>query len=448
MKSPLRNLSVMAKAKVAIGLAAAAAVAPAVTGAFAASGPAPASPTITSGPSGTVASTSAAFTYSHSQSVTFQCSLDGADFKKCATTGVNYGGLTNGTHTFRVAAQTSGSPLSTPASRTWVVDREAPAVTMAFPANGASYKSSAWNAGCTTPGICGTASDPNGVQVVWVSIQQASSGKWWNGSSFASTTQAFKQASGTTTWGYALPVQADGGYTVMIRATDGLGNMTATGNGPQAAYSLDNVAPGAPTFTKAPEDPTFDTSAQFQFNGAEAGLGFTCSLDGAAPSSCTSPVNLKDIDTTSHCFGVRAVDKAGNQSAPTTHCWVVALKKSFLISGSVAQPFFPGASRLVDLTIANPFPFDIKVTDVAITVDAVTKDGQPNPDCSASENLVTSRAFNGAVIVPKNSTKSLSQLSVPESQWPILEMPNLPYSQDACKSSLFHFDYTGTATKP
>lgn len=451
MISPLRHLSLTAKAKLLIGLTAAAATAavvPAITGAFAAPGPAPAAPAITSGPSGVTVPSTATFTYSHPQNVTFRCSLDGAAYKTCSASGITYTGLQSGTHTFRVAAQLSGTDQSAPATRTWTIDRNAPAITVAFPTPTGAYQAAAWNSGCATPGICGTATDFSGVQSVSVAILQADSNKYWDGSSFSSSTRVFQQASGTTSWGYALPVQPDGSYTVTVRATDNLGTTTAMNNAKAVAYALDNVAPSVPTLTKTPEDPTFDTSAQFQYDSTGES-GFLCSLDGGTATSCPdSGVNYKDIDTTDHCFDVSAVDRAGNQSAPSSYCWLVVLRRNFEIRGSVAQPFHPGATRMVDLVISNPFTFDIKVVDVAITVESVTSGGQPNPACSASENLVTARAFNGAVIIPRNATASLSELGVPEAQWPILEMPNLPVNQDACKASTFHFSYTGTATKP
>src|SRR3954469_11663091 len=59
--------------------------------------PVPAVPTITSGPTGTVITSSATFKYTDSTSgVTFQCALDSGAFKSCATNGVTYSGLGNG----------------------------------------------------------------------------------------------------------------------------------------------------------------------------------------------------------------------------------------------------------------------------------------------------------------------------------------------------------------
>jgi large repetitive protein len=83
-------------------------------------------PTITSGPSGPTSSTSATFKYTDSEKgVTFQCALDGAPLAPCPSTGMTYSGLSETSHTFRVAAQ--GVTLSSPVSRSWTVDLHAPA---------------------------------------------------------------------------------------------------------------------------------------------------------------------------------------------------------------------------------------------------------------------------------------------------------------------------------
>lgn len=82
----------------------------------------PPAPSIDSGPSSTVASTSATFTYSDTQSgAGFQCKLDSAAFASCAKGGVTYTGLAAGSHTFQVEAQQGNGPLSAAASRTWTV---------------------------------------------------------------------------------------------------------------------------------------------------------------------------------------------------------------------------------------------------------------------------------------------------------------------------------------
>jgi hypothetical protein len=79
--------------------------------------------TIVSGPSGTVNSTSASFTFTSSEAgSTFECRLDGGAYGSC-TSPVSYANLLDGSHTFEVrATDTAGNTDATPASRTWMVD--------------------------------------------------------------------------------------------------------------------------------------------------------------------------------------------------------------------------------------------------------------------------------------------------------------------------------------
>jgi hypothetical protein len=51
---------------------------------------------------------------------------------------------------------------------------------------------------------------------------------------------------------------------------------------------------------------------------------FQCSLDGAAFSSCNSPVSYTGLASGPHTFDVRATDAAGNTDAtPASYAWSV-----------------------------------------------------------------------------------------------------------------------------
>jgi tripartite motif-containing protein 71 len=83
----------------------------------------PPSVTIDTGPSGRRLVDTATFTF-HSDtdpSATFQCQLDSGGFGACSS-GVSYGGLTPGQHTFEVEATDAIGNVSAPASRSWTVD--------------------------------------------------------------------------------------------------------------------------------------------------------------------------------------------------------------------------------------------------------------------------------------------------------------------------------------
>ena len=92
--------------------------------------------TIDSGPSGTVGSTSATFTFSSSEAgSTFECRLDAAAFSACASP-AGYSGLAAGAHTFEVRATDAALNTDpTPASRAWTVDLTPPTVTTVVPAD-------------------------------------------------------------------------------------------------------------------------------------------------------------------------------------------------------------------------------------------------------------------------------------------------------------------------
>ena len=84
-------------------------------------------PTITSGPSGLVASTSASFAFSSGESgvAGFQCSLDGAGFAACSSP-KSYSGLGQGGRSFQVRAVDGLGNPGPAATRSWTVDTVAP----------------------------------------------------------------------------------------------------------------------------------------------------------------------------------------------------------------------------------------------------------------------------------------------------------------------------------
>ena len=110
--------------------------------------------TITSGPSGPISSTSAAFTFSATEAgSTFQASLDGGAY---GAVPAGYTGLSQGTHTFEVRAiDAAGNIDPTAASRTWTVDTVAPDTTITSGPSGtvsstsAAFTFSATEAGST-----------------------------------------------------------------------------------------------------------------------------------------------------------------------------------------------------------------------------------------------------------------------------------------------------------
>ncbi len=75
------------------------------------------------------------------------------------------------------------------------------------------------------------------------------------------------------------------------------------------------------TITSAPAAVTSTDGAQITFKANESGATFTCSVDEAADTACTSPVVLTAVATGQHRFSVRATDRAGNVGSPVSVTW-------------------------------------------------------------------------------------------------------------------------------
>jgi|SRR5579872_6792822 len=118
---------------------------------------------------------------------------------------------------------------------------------------------------------------------------------------------------------------------------------------------------------------------------------------------------------------------------------------SLVIQGNVSAPFTPGSSHPVDLIFTNPYAAAITVPSVSVSVQPTTTlNGSPNRSCDGPANLSVLQGFTGPVTVPALSTKSLADLSVPQGRWPLLEMPDLPVSQDGCRNTTFHLTFTAS----
>ncbi len=116
--------------------------------------------------------------------------------------------------------------------------------------------------------------------------------------------------------------QDDGEYLVidLTRLPASVSTTTVTIN------TQDTIAPETNLLT-TPSNPTSSNAASFTFNGTDGGtgvVGFECSFDGAAFTSCTSGVSYTALADGSHNFAVRAVDGVGNKDAsPATFTWLV-----------------------------------------------------------------------------------------------------------------------------
>jgi peptidoglycan/xylan/chitin deacetylase (PgdA/CDA1 family) len=249
---------------------------------------APAAPKITSGPAGSVASRSASFKFTGENGGSFQCSLDASAYVAC-TSPNSPTNLSDGVHTWSVRQIDDAGNVGTAASRTWTVDTVAP--------------------GAPTIG-----SGPSGT-VSSAGASFAFSGE--AGGTFECQLDAAPYAACTSPQAYTALV--DGQHVFRARQTDAAGNV---GPAVSRAWTVDTVAPGAPSIGSGPSGTVPSASASFAFGG-EAGGTFECQLDTAPYTGCTSPQAYTGLAEGQHVFRVRQIDAAGNTGPAASSSWTI-----------------------------------------------------------------------------------------------------------------------------
>lgn len=85
-----------------------------------------------------------------------------------------------------------------------------------------------------------------------------------------------------------------------------------------------DTTPPETTITGGPSGSVTSTSVTLSFTANEPTAGFTCSLDGAPPAACTSPVTYSGLPLGDHRFEVKATDLAGNTDpTPADRAWTI-----------------------------------------------------------------------------------------------------------------------------
>jgi len=276
--------------------------------------------TIDSGPSGTESSGSATFTFSSSETGSFECSLDGAAFAAC-TSPESYSSLGEGSHTFAVRATDAvGNVDPSPANRPWSVDANVPTVTAVVPVEGATNVlvnanvtatfSEAMDASSITATTFTLAVTPGGVGVA------------------AGVT--YDPVTHRATLDPATPLAPATSYTATVEGeTDGVKDLQGSGLAADKIWSFTTEAvpdttPPDTTIGDGPTGLTASSSATFTFSSSETGSTFECKLDAASFSTCTSPHTLDGLSEGSHTFRVRATDAAGNDDpSPAERTWTI-----------------------------------------------------------------------------------------------------------------------------
>ena len=240
----------------------------------------PPNTTITSAPTNPSPSEVATFSFTGSDNrtlspdLTFECALDGTAYNSCVAP-QEFSDLTHGSHTMLIRARDAAGNFDvTPASYTWIVElppvttiltgpaeiTESTDATFTFQANVAGSTYTCWLDGlmepCTSP----------------------------------------KSYTGLTA--------GDHLFAVLATAPAGTSELAWA----EWEWTIGDVTPPITTITSAPDVQTESTSATFEFTANETNVTFTCSLNGAEPQTCTSPVEYPFLWPGTYRFEVVAVN--------------------------------------------------------------------------------------------------------------------------------------------
>ncbi len=222
--------------------------------------------------------------------ISFECSLNGATYGRCASP-VTLANLPDGAYTYFVRAK-NGVGKTFELTYSWTVDHAAPTVLI-------------------------------GTSISFTNLRNLSVG--FTGADQGSTVISFEcrvdsLAFAPCTSPYAVSNLAAGSHTVQIRGKDAAGNQSAAAT---LSWTIDLTVPQLNVTAAPPGGDDYRceygvSPAVFAFTTADAGgSGFkntTCKLDNGAEEVCTSgkTYSISTIDNIGHTVTIKATDNAGN----------------------------------------------------------------------------------------------------------------------------------------
>ncbi len=322
---------------------------------------APGAPTITDAPADPIASNEADFTFTGAESGgAFECSLDGATFAPCSSP-ANYPGLTDDDHEFRVRQVDEAGNAGAIATHSWTVDTTAPdAPTLNGPSANTNNPES-------TVSFAGS---PDTVELRC---------SFDGGASATCPTSPL-----------SLGELPDGNYSFTVEAFDAAGNSSTSTIG----WTVDTVAPGAPSITAGPVGSVPSPDATFEFTGAESGGIYRCSIDSLPAVNCASPHDATGLADGTYTFHVRQVDAAGNAGPMASRMWTIDTTPP--AAPTVTGPSSPSGqtSALIDFSASEPgltFQCEVDSGGYSPCTDPLSLTG-----LSDGSHTVNVRAFDAA----------------------------------------------------
>lgn len=116
------------------------------------------------------------------------------------------------------------------------------------------------------------------------------------------------------------PSLSEGPHVFSVTATDPAAHVSE----PLVVnWTVDTIAPDAPTMGRAPNGFVSSTQATFSFSHSEADVDFLCALDDALPQPCSSPKTWTGLSQGRHTASIMARDAAGQLSEARDARWTV-----------------------------------------------------------------------------------------------------------------------------
>lgn len=352
---------------------------------------APSAPTITN-------PTSSPFTSSTNLTIDGSCEtgstvyLTGDDTQNATCTSATYNFTvikgSDGTYNFSIYQTDQATNTSGTVTQQWVRDNSIPAApTITTPASEPFISN---NTTLTLAGSCITG------YTVYLSGDVSTS-------DVTSPAASLSQTCTSNAYSYTVTKSVDATYSFSVTQENLSGTPSSAAT---RSWILDRVAPNT-TIATNPTDPNLGTTATFSFTSTESGT-FSCSLDGASYTTCTSPITLTGLSNGAHTFDVRATDGANNTDAtPASYSWTQNAGSTLALYHLDLATFSADSSTYMD-------PYNNPLTNSGSTNNATGKFSQ-------------ARSFNGtSQSLSALHTASLAQATATMTIEAFIYMPTLP----------------------
>lgn len=203
----------------------------------------------------------------------------------------------------------------------------------------------------------------------------------------------------------------DGDHSITVNATDSLGRRAQDLT---TSIRVDTVPPAAEITLRPGNFTGRMVNVGFTASDAHTGVaGTECALNGAAFTTCTSPLTLSNLNNGNHMIRIRARDRAGNISAENIARWTVNNGAAVIVVGN--RPPDNTRSR------SAAFSFTGSLDEVAVTQFRCSLNNANFTDCTSPITLagladgshnfrIAGRNHNGEYINPTTVTWRVDNL--------------------------------------